>query len=340
MRKSNTSLIIRGIMLLLALIIMVFVGTQAWFSETRPYVDATGLSAQAKGSAEVDIAVGFKTSVNGYQYTISNYDKDLNLRKVMVGTTEYDAMHDFSPLDVTGDGVTLIRPTMQTKNKDIDRDSVLYKTVTPNKEYISFDMYFRSTEPCKVYLDEESYVIGGVEEEVGDGNLIQDTLTDYNRKAEEGNYSCDAVVGAVRVAFVGYSQVIEGEDIENRDTTPTLLWLPRPDVHLNTSGPTGEWSLSTGVQPGEYIDTYGDMDCDTYTHHYYAFVNGRGTDINYADTVVKTNTDVICEVGGEKIGDYYYGKTQCNIWIEGCDTEARRTIAGGKFLVNFDLTAG
>ncbi|MBE6824042.1 MAG: hypothetical protein E7513_01715 [Ruminococcaceae bacterium] len=351
--RQSTSLIIKAIMLLLALIVMVFVASLAWFSEADRPVNATGVSVQASRSVSFDMAVGFESSVNGYQYTMSQYTNELNIRDIVtVDGVHYDALHDFSPIDVTGDGVTLIRPSMTAKNADIDRNSSVYTTVTPNKEYISFDMYFRSSEPCKVYLDSGSFVKGAIEDEPGDGNLVQTTDTGSNRKAAEGDYSKDAVVGAVRVAFVNYDGFVEGEDSANLKETAELLWLPRPDIHLNSSGATGTWTLSTGLTKEntvlDYIGAdgrFGGWPVDTFMHHFYTFVYNEdqgkyvGEDRNYVDTVTDPSRDAICDVSF-KNGDYYYGKTLVNIWIEGCDSEARRTIAGGQFVVNFDLAGG
>ncbi|MBR2715554.1 MAG: hypothetical protein IKB73_05050 [Ruminococcus sp.] len=201
--KDSTSLIIKAIMLLLALIVMIFVASLAWFTESAKPVDATGVSAKTSSSKYFDMAVGFESSVNGYQYTMSQYSKNLNLRDVITPDGEhYDALNDFSPVDITGDGVTLVRPSMQLKNVDIDRNSGTFTTVSPNKEYICFDMYFRASEPCQVFLDDGSFVKGAIEDTPGDGNLIQTEKTDDNRKADEGDYSKDAVVGAVRISFV------------------------------------------------------------------------------------------------------------------------------------------
>lgn len=351
-KKQSTSLIVKAIMLLLAFIVMVFVVSLAWFSRTSTPVHGTGVSAKTSGIVTFDIAVGFKTSANGYKYTMSQYSKQFNLRDVVTPEGEhFDALHDFSPIDVTGNGVKLIRPSMLTKNTDIDRTSSTYTTVTPNKEYISFDMYFKADEPCKVYLDENSFVKGAVEEEAGDGNLIVTQDPDNSkRKSNDGDFSKDAVVGAVRVAFVNYESFTEGETTDLKNEA-RLLWLPRPDIHLNSDGEKGSWTLSTNVQPGGIYDRFLDNDrylystCDTYTHHYYAFLYDEssntyvGTDLNYGNTVTDPSRIAVCDVS-EKVGDYYYGKTQVNIWIEGCDAEARRTIAGGMFQVNFDLAGG
>ncbi len=350
--KQNTSLMIKAIMLLLALIIMIFAASIAWFIPPDKPVDATGISVNTSAAKYFDMAVGFQSSKNGYQYTMSQYSKNLSLRDVITADGEhFDVLADFSPVDITGDGVTLVRPSMQLKNKDIDRTSNTFTTVSPNKEYICFDMYFRASEPCKVYLDEGSFVKGAVEETAGDGNLIQTEDVEGVRKAKEGNFSKDAVVGAVRISFVNYAKFNEGEDPDNLNDTASILWLPRPDIHLGTVDENGQiidpWSLATGLTPDNTIvDYFGSTDrfmgypADTFTHHYYAYIKNDdgvyiGEDRN-AETVTEPKRESICEVN-YKSGDYYYGKTQVNIWIEGCDAEARRAMAGGQFQVNFDL---
>ncbi len=345
-KKQSTSLIIKAIMLLLALIVMIFVGTLAWMAPPDTPVEANGVSLQATGAAEFDMAVGFKTSQNGYKYRMSQYSKSLNFRSLNCGElAPVDALHDFSPIDITGDGVTLIRPTLTDKNKQIDRTSNVYTSVTPNKEYISVDMYFRCQEQCNVYLDNNSYAIGKCELN-NDSTIKEDgLLTDTQRQSSYGDFSKDAVVGAVRVSFVEYDRVLTEEDLDSRQTTPAVLWLPRPDIYLESNATTSGWTLHTGVEPGEVEFDNGYSVWDTYTHHYYAFKENAdgeivGTDCNYDDTVVQTNNDIICHVNKSGNDGYYYGKVQVNIWIEGCDTEARRAISGGQFLVNFDLRGG
>ncbi len=348
--RQQRSLIIKAIMLLLAFIVMIFAASLAWYRSPEAPVNADGLSLQASGSKYFDMAVGFQSTKNNYQYTMSQYTKNLNLRDVITADGDhYDALADFSPVDITGDGVTLVRPSMTDKNKDIDRTSGTYTTVSPNKEYICFDMYFRSDEECIVFLDKDSFVKGAIENTPGDGNLVQTEDTGYNRKAKEGNFSKDAVVGAVRIAFVNYDQFVEGNDPDNRQKEAKLLWLPRPDIHINSNATNTGWTLSTNVQPDQIVDRYGATDrfegigADTYTHHYYSYgIADDGLqigDINYGKTVTDTKRLPICEVT-EKIGDYYYGKTQVNLWIEGCDSEARRAVSGGQFQVNFDLAGG
>ena len=346
--KQNTSLMIKAIMLLLALIIMIFAASLAWFAPPDKPVETNGLSVKTSAAKTFEMAVGFQSSKNGYQYTMSKYSKNLNLRDVITPQDEhFDALADFSPIDITGDGVTLVRPAMQLKNKDIDRSSNTYTTVSPNKEYICFDLYFRAEDECKVLLDKNSFVIGASEVTPGDGGLLDTS----ERKAKEGDFNKDIVVGAVRVAFVNYDQFVEGEDNANRQNSTSLLWLPRPDIHLNTTETNENWTLSTGLTPDNtVVDYFGASDkfmgypADTFTHHYYTYIfdetTGKyaGEDRNYPRerTVTQPNRQVVCDVD-YKSGAWYYGKTQVNIWIEGCDAEARRAIAGGQFQVNLDL---
>ncbi len=352
-KRQNTALMVKAIMLLLALIVMIFIASVAWFIPPDAPVNADGLTLEATAGKYFDMAVGFQSSKNGYQYTMSQYSKNLNLRDVITADgIHYDALDDFSPVDITGDGVTLVRPSMQLKNKDIDRTSHTFTTVSPNKEYICIDMYFRAEDPCRVYLDKNSFVKGAIEETPGDGNLIQTEDTGDNRKSDYGNFSKDAVVGAVRVSFVNYSRFIEGEDSANRNDSARVLWLPRPDIHLNSTNNFNDWELKTGLTPDNtVVDYYGATDrfmghpADTFTHHYFTYIFNEttglydGEDRNYLNTVTDPSKDAICDVD-YKIGDYYYGKTQVNIWIEGCDAESRRAVAGGQFQVNFDLAGG
>ena len=357
-KKQNTSLIIKAVMLLLALIVMVFVASLAWFAPPDRPVDAEGLSVSTQASKEFDIAIGFKNSATDYQYVMTGYDNDFNLKSVTTndGKAGINVLQDFSPIDVTGDGATLVRPTMQSKNKDIDRTNNSFTTVIPNKEYISYDLYFRADKECKVILDSDSFVKGAIEEAVRDGNLVQNAKTENNRKADEGNYSKDAIVGAVRVAFVNYTSFLEGEDTKSRNNSPSLLWLPRPDIHLCAKKPESDkdiedsWTLATHVQPGDpehytYYPSHSDkgnwLYYDTYTHHYYSYALAEDShiigDINYENTVTSPDGNFVCDVNIQGEDNKFYGKTQVNIWIEGCDAEARRTMAGGMFSVNLDL---
>ncbi len=355
--RQQRSLIIKAIMLLLAFIVMIFAATLAWYSENLT-ATAEGLSVSTSADRAFNMAVGFNTSSTGYDYVMSAYSKEIKLEDVVtVDGVHYNVLDDFSPIDVTGDGATLVRPSMTSKNTDIDRNVNTFTSVTPNKEYISFDLYFEADEECKVYLDNGSFVKGAIEGSPRDGNLVQTADTGDNRKAAEGNFSKDAIVGAIRVAFVNYSEYNEDYDPDKRLEAPSLLWLPRPDIFLDCKKADDRltdkevpWDLQINVQPNEHWTEYKSASdkginprCDTYTHHYYSYKldadNQKIGDMDYQGTVTSPDKVYICDINTPK-NDKYYGKTQVNIWIEGCDAEARRTMSGGKFQINFDLAGG
>ncbi|MBQ8538242.1 MAG: hypothetical protein IJ433_01165 [Ruminococcus sp.] len=329
-KKQTTSLMIKAIMLLLALIIMIFAASLAWFAPPDQPVYASGLSISANSTKEFEMAVGAKCSDTNYDYKVSKYSKELDLTELELDSGDkFNALVDFSPIDVTGDGVTLVRPSLGDKNSDIDRTSAVYSTVTQNREYISFDLYFKCSEECQVVLDKESFVRADCETEVGDGSLV----------SLDGTYSKDAIVGAIRVAFVNYSHFTENILAGTLASEPSLLWLPRPDVFLDAGeGQVG--TLYTDVQTGEhYYKIQGENCCDTYTHHYYSYTHPDGQgDYDYEGTVTNPSNTFVCNVDTE-IDGAFYGKTQVNIWVEGCDAEARRSLSGGKFYINFDFAA-
>lgn len=351
-KKRQSSLIIKAIMLLLALIIMIFVASLAWFVPPDHPVEATGLSVSAKSGKQFKIALGFSSSVSNYEYVVTEFGDYIDLSNIVTPSGTFNILQDFSPLDVTGDGVTLVRPYMQQGNKDIDRNVGSYTSVTPNKEYLSFDLYFMSNEVCQVKLDSETFVKGLIEENGGslvleehpDGHASALTDNEYinNRLSKNGWYSRDAIVGAIRTSFVNYSECIIGEDNTSLDTTPRVLWLPRPDIHLNEKN-DGLWDLSLGLtEETSPLETFGDITANTYKHHYYKYTVGAdntvtGADYIYDATVTDPNGQIICDVNKTNNNKDYYGKTKVNIWIEGCDAEARRTMSGGQFVIKFDF---
>ena len=66
--RQKRSLIIKAIMLLLALIVMIFAASLAWYRSPEAPVNADGLSLQASGSKYFDMAVGFQSTNNNYNY--------------------------------------------------------------------------------------------------------------------------------------------------------------------------------------------------------------------------------------------------------------------------------
>lgn len=446
-KQNRHSLMAKGIMVLLALLVLVFIFTMAWFiSQDHPAI-ANGLMLNTNSSIDFDVAIGFTApftvSDNHPNYVMTEFTdsassvidfENLYLpNTVSFGTSngepvthqnevfsaseadehKYNLLNDFKPLDLTGDGIELYRPTMTAKNRSIDLESrKMSSDISENREYISFDLYIRSETPgMKVILDKDSYVISAIEaggdvsletlrdnminhpervnadaNHINNSNLISSTLTPIsNRLSEYGAFSEDSVVGAVRIAFSQYTNTDSLDEFfgpASGTYSPSdqkrLLWIPRSDVYLqddNTSDTN--WVMHTDKDSNwkssavnfhyngtNYEDIMGTVLNNNRTvtyetaaseHWYYSKsqlqtypnvadaskrfvkINDTVSDIKNtsADTTVVQLTNLSTVQNGKT---YYYGKCRVNLWIEGCDAEARRAIDGGSFFFGFDLS--
>lgn len=359
MKTTRHSLMAKGIMVLLSLIVLIFAATYAWFG-AQSEVDASGITASLRAGVNFEVAIGFATSDTGYNYLVSDFSDSATLTSLPVTTgneTEtYDLLANYSPKDVTGDGTHLYIPLLhensQTGRREVVANTTSYTEVTPNREYISFDMLFKCERACNVYIDNGSYIKAGCETTAGDGSLTTDVAAD--NKSDKGNFSKDAVVGAMRVAFVNYNFMdinnifLDINDDDHLKSEAEFIWLPRKDVYLDDST-SPNWTLHTAqnYSGGEtaFYQAYGD---ETIEHKYYDV--DEANEVTYAKTVNNCNSNTVVPVNiphtytpegaSESVTDYYLGKCRVNIWVEGMDAEARRAIAGGRFFINFDLRAG
>lgn len=382
MKQTRHSLMAKGIIVLLSLLVLVFAFTFGWFTVANPDASATGVTLSTKGTADFDYAIGFVCANTNYRYLHTDFTNqsagELNLKSLRVGSDTYDLLYDYKPIDVTGNGVKLIRPAMNYGNWSVNTASNNYSNAEANVQYISFDLIVRSKGACTVSLDEGAYAKGNCENAPGDGRL---TGSSAANKSTYGNFSRDAIVGAVRVAFCNY----DNSGDENFNTTkllteeqttyqsePSLLWLPRPDLYLNNGGQdlaTTGWSLNTGVTATQTFtrisggaDRQTENGYSTYKHQYYNIyeVPQGGTASTVVDnsSYVKNSTiksgqvkfnqiapvmqvNILDDTNGNGVHDgneYYYGKVKIRIWLEGTDSESRRALTDGKFNIHFDLT--
>lgn len=423
-KQNRHSLMAKGIMVLLALLVLVFVLTYSWFTNPDEPVVASGLLISAHNSAvDFEYAIGFSNSrtANVYKRTqfINDSSVTLNLKELTADDanhTPYDLLYDYDPIDVSGNGVTLIRPAMNYGNWSVDTTSDNYSIAEPNVQYVSFDLIVRSHTRCVLSLSEDSYAVGACELSPGNGalslgsgsDLSSDDIAKINTVRREkdsegvwqnknlsaveaydqsqyGGFSRDAIVGATRVAFINYTDNVTGAQVMNErqvtlNETPALLWIPRPDIYLNNNNndsAVSGWSLNTGVRLIDTFDLRSESHTEnpysTYVHQYYSIINpvtegqplqktlttldpraqgsyvkassivteGGNTSVKLQDSAKIMDINVPNDENddGQISGDeYYYGKVNIRIWIEGTDSEARRALSGGDFGVFFDLT--
>ena len=384
MKTTRHSLLAKGLMVLLSLLVMVFAFTYSWY-KNDPEVSASGISASVESNGDFEYAIGFYNNGTGGEYKVmdfTNQTSALNLERLKVydGTAGdndgndsggyyhfYGFLHDYKPIDVTGDGRTLIRPAMAYGNTKIDRASNDYSIAEPNVQYISFDLYFRSTVAgVPIKLGNGSWVKAGCEINGFNSLIGSSDSTNFN-KSTYGNFSKDAIAGAVRIAFVPYDysstlgnipanlNAYEQNTPEYLGESASFIWVPRPDIYLapNQSGTSG-WTLTqvanqstTAVTGTTDVHTfYNIFKCqpakadgipasDTAHFHKPETYGNTVLPIDLANNGSRQFTAVSPDV---HFDNYYYSKVNVRIWVEGTDTESRRATSGGKFEVNFKFT--
>lgn len=399
-QQNRHSLMAKGILVLLSLLILVFIITFAWFTPPEEENIAHGISVKTKAGSDFEYAIGFNTSQTGGNYYVTDFTnlstQELDIEHLTVpgvydgeSLRSFNLLYDYSPIDITGDGVTLVRPNMEYGNWKINTGTNDYSIAEANTQYISFDIIVRSKNPSTLSLGPDAYAVGDCETttvnsetvDLPDGSQLSGASV--SRKSDYGDFSKDAIVGAVRVAFIDFNNsnddidadsLISGPLDDKLASTPSLLWVPRPDLYLNNNNHDSDvsgWSLNTGVGDSDTFNlqsaAMNDSTYSTYRHQQYNIFNTRTVDnVEGPDNRIVTNTDSYVHVSSEDAEDgcyrlndsveliqlsypktvtendqdvtYYYGKVRVRIWVEGTDTESRRALSGGKFRFNFDLT--
>ena len=302
MKTTRHSILAKGILVLLSLLVLIFAFTYTWFVPGDIPATASGLSITVNNpSTDFEYAIGFSNSQTGglYKHTAftNTVDTDLDLEQLYEESDAvsklqpYNLLLDYNPIDITGDGVNLVRPAMKYGNWTINTASRNYSVAEENVQYITFDLIFRTTvENTKIRLDSDSVALGNCETHSGDGSLRDSSVANFNANKDNkyGVFSRDAIVGAVRVAFLGYTDHSETADqiVSNKLTDyqslPLLLWIPRPDIYLNNNptnaGTTREketsgWELTPNVASGTTFNLRSEAqnkaDYSTYVHQYY-----------------------------------------------------------------------
>ncbi len=322
---------------IIVILALAIIGTLAWFINTQ--------KSEIQGN---NIAVGADSSLEMSLDGVT-YKNQLNLG-TDTASLPLNNLADVNFIDMTGDGLTLRRPVLVEENAIASPDSSkswremvssgsLVNGSTNGSEYISFDIYFRvkgsasqSSDNYRVYLTDASSVLPANAE--GELSWTDDNAnhTDSN-PSDYGTFSRDAIIGAARVAA-------------SDDSGLKFVWIPRPDVYLNTSGEKGKWTVTENVAATS--DQYGS------THSY--FQSDKTETSLSADKTIVANTDLPGD-GATDIGTsssykgavtslaynsatgYFEGKATITVWAEGDDREARRATAGGQFNVLLKLAA-
>lgn len=304
---------------LFLIFILMTVSVYAWFaSNVNNNVNISEIEVQADNNLQL--------SLDGKTWSGS-----LNLDSI-VKTMKF--------VEVTGNGEKFYIPKLEQYPNyalvDLESDFTALDDNAVNVSYLKFDVYMRSEDALNVHLSSESYAAPLC----GDKDMGDDCLNPANVKLADGavNFSKDCIVGALRVSYKDASGARK-------------VWITNPEYHLNNTIGTDIYSMTkngTGYIEGDNTEENGKFKWDIPTKHYYynadkeIITNDNAltsiesfTDDTKLATLAKNANVLPSDVTPE--ANYNYGKATFTVWLEGCDTEARQALLGGKFSLSLAL---
>lgn len=239
------------------------------------------------------------------------------------------SFNELELVDITGNGVTLVRPLLDqdtdpstgtaVANPDDDPDKA-WITPVANRDYIETVLEFRSNKPLEVFLGSGSSITPhcGTEE----SSLFGDNV---ERPSNYGSFTRDLIAGAARVSFEPASSV-------NR-----TVWEPNREYELYFNEGWGFRLDGTPETPHKYwyigagnAKLYAYLeDIQTVSIVYDADLQNTTTAISYPDAD-GAKAHVVTLDQYDPSTHEYTATVTLRIWIEGCDREARRALAGGE----------
>lgn len=317
--KLNKKLII--IINLFLITALMTVSVYAWFaSHVDNRVDAYEITVESDNALELS----FDGNSWGGALNLADY-KDSNDESIM---------KKIKFIEITGDGTEAnfqIPQLSQKTNYAMPNTAVDWSPANLNQDYLVFTVLMRSKDKMSVYLSSASEA--NPTSSVLKGENCGNPST-YASGAE--TFSKDCVVGALRVGFTNQAGAKH-------------VWITNPEFHLNntvgsevytmdTDATNSTYSDGTGVEPGNFIWNQPKV------HYFYDKnkVLQRNLDAIYElpDTVtsnpgINSTTHIATLDGTPDSNGYYKDSVKFVVWIEGCDTEARRALVDGSFNLSF-----
>lgn len=318
--RKTGRMIAKNLIVLFTVALAGFCGIQAWFTDKRS-AEANGIAVECQAPDGIEIAVvghGAPAPAND-KYTVGN---------IKLNKTNCKFLENLQLTEITGDGIDFRKPALIQSGGQAQVDpNADWSDPTANVHYLSFDLYIRSKSQYNISIGEKSTIKPDAPQlTASDGASIKN-------ESKYGNFSRDAVVGAVRFSVVDYNTA---------PFTKKLLWLPAPNIFLDQNG--DEYTLSDDKQSGVsyshvYYDTKKKKQTVSSAEQDAAFVVNKGF-VGGKFTYELGKNQRIAELTKSKdsTDPYYSAMVTCNMWIEGEDAEARLALVNGKFNVNLVLT--
>ena len=320
--RKTGRMIAKNLIVLFTVALAGFCGIQAWFTD-KSSAEANGIEVECQAPDGIEIAVVKHKDK-------APVDSEYKVGKITLDKENYPFLKDLQLTEITSDGIDFIKPALyQTGGQAQVNPNAVWSEATANLHYLSFDLYIRAKSQYNISIGEKSTIKPDAPQLTASGG------TSIKNESKYGNFSRDAVVGAVRFSVVDY---------KHDPPAKKLLWLPAPNILLKQT--PDEYTLSDSEENGvSYSHVYYDTQKGKHTvskaEQDAAFVvNNNGFDGGGKFTYELGKNKSIAELTKSKdsTDPYYSAMVTCNMWIEGEDEEARLALVNGKFKVNLVLT--
>lgn len=317
-KRDTKSLVMKNLIVMAVLIAIALTGVISWFTnKTEATADGINVTCEAPKGLKIAVVQHGDPAPSDDEYT----DEDITLTK-----EDYPFLKEQSIIEITSDGTDFYKPKLTQENGKAKPDTSSEWDVADKDSYLSIDVYMKTGDEHMVYLNSGTEI-----------SPNSTTLTGENsgNKSDDGNFSKDCIVGAVRLSTVSTFSTVD-----STDSTIKNLWIPAPQIHYDSD--------KKEVTLNNTPDTPG----DTFKHKYWE-VNGetgmpQGKDpVEYKKGVI-TNTKNDFKLGKnykfanltkkQPTDKYAIGMTTVNIWVDGEDDEARFAMVGGKFKATIKLS--
>lgn len=314
-KRDTKSLVMKNLIVMAVFIIIALTGVISWFTnKTEATADGINVTCEAPK--------GLKIAVVRHGDPAPKVDDETKWSEGEITLTkeDYPFLKKQSIIEITSDGTDFYKPKLTQENGKAKPDTSSVWDVADKDSYLSIDVYMKTGDDHMVYLNSGTEI-----------SPISTTLTgkQSGNKSDDGNFSKDCIVGAVRLSTV------------NRDNSKLKnLWIPAPQIHYDSFNKEVTLDNTSG---------------DTFKHMYWKVTkdsDGKigmpqgNTPVEYEGVITNTNKDFklgknydFAKLTKKQPSDKYAtGMTTVNIWVDGEDDEARFAMVGGKFKATIKLS--
>lgn len=314
-KRDTKSLVMKNLIVMAVLIIIALTGVISWFTN-KTEATADGINVICEAPKCLKIAV----VQHGDPAPDVNDETQWSEGEITLTKEDYPFLKEQSIIEITSDGTDFYKPKLTQENGKAKPDTSSEWDVADKDSYLSIDVYMKTGEDHMVYLNSGTEI-----------SPISTTLTgeQSGNKSDDGDFSKDCIVGAVRLSTVN-----------SADSKLKNLWIPAPQIHYDSD---------------KKEVTLGNTSGDTFKHKYWKVTKnsdgktGKPTGtapVEYKDVITNTNNDFklgknydFAMLTKKQPSDKYAsGMTTVNIWVDGEDDEARFAMVGGKFKATIKLS--